>query len=186
MSTEVKKMNAKRVSATLLLPLLFLLGFSPAALAGSNIIVNLGAEVSAEPVPVLGSGLWIALGLLLGVVAFRFFKANQGARSALCVAVIAGGGLLAAWGAEKSVAGGLLLVVPVEDPICTRGGTYAVDTGSTIAFGWPLQNQCESTPLTVLSYENLSCGSLNLRVVDADVGDVIPPGVTVTINHCGL
>ncbi len=158
------------------------LGFSQMAFAGSSVIVNLGAEGSAQAVPVLANGLLIALGILLAVVAFRFFSTNQGLRRMMCVAVMAGGGLLASWGVEKTVASVLVLPVPGEDPICTSGGTYALDTQSQ---GAPveIENQCESATLEVLSYENLNCQN-GIETIDADVGDTIAPGATATTNFC--
>ncbi len=160
-----------------------LFGLSQTAAAGVNVIINLGADGSAQAVPALGNGLLIALGILLAVIAYRFSVSNRGVQRMLSVAVLAGGTLLAVWGAERTVAGYLVVPVPPEDPVCSSGGTYALDTGSSLGIPVDIENQCESATLTVLSYENLDCPG-GIEIVDADVGDTIAPGATATSNFC--
>ncbi len=159
------------------------LGASPSALAGANIVVNLSGG-GASAVPVAGHGLLIALGVLLMVIAYRFFANNRGYQKLLSALVFTGATLLAAWGAERTVASYLIVPVPAEDPVC-GGGEIALTLGT----GEPVQidNECASTPLKVISYENFGLYCLPNQIItqNADVGDVIQPGASALSNYCG-
>ncbi|MFV8817798.1 hypothetical protein [Haliea sp. E17] len=179
---------------------LFVLAGLPAvASATTSPVINVGAVipppaapvpgVAPEAVPFMGTGLVIALGLLLAVIAYRFLRQRPAYQKILCLTTLAAGTLVTAWGAGPTIAGILLpvIAVPPENSVCTSG-TFGVSSLEWGGFGgMEITNNCATTTLEVLSYEFMPC-AYEFQVKDggADIGDTIEPGVTVLSNYCEL
>ncbi len=176
-----------RLIRALVLPLALLPGMAWASF--SAVVVNLAPVAAPTPgavaVPAISSGLALALGVLLAVVGYRFLRHRPAYQKTLCLAVLAGGTLLSAWGVNRTTAGIIGVIVPVEDPVCSSG-TIALPHylgGYTTV---PITNNCASTTLEVQSYEGLEvyCAEEDQIVIDAGVGDRIEPGQTASSNYC--
>lgn len=142
----------------------------------------------AEAVPTLESGLVVALGLLLAVIALRFLRQRPAYQKFLCLAVLGGGTLVTAWGVDRGVAAMYpTVIVPPEDAVCSSDEdekTYNVDFFSAS----DITNNCESTSLEILRYEEFQyCGvevTGAMVSTNGGVGTIIEPGATVQSDYC--
>ncbi|MFV8817797.1 hypothetical protein [Haliea sp. E17] len=165
---------------------------SVASATNAAVVINVGAvatpvpAVPAEPVPGLGVGLIVALGLLLAMIAYRFLRQRPAYQKILCMAALSGGTLVIAWGAGPTVAGlSPLVVVPPEEAVCISGELGIINVNWFGFGGMDITNNCATTTLEVLSYEFMPC-PYEFQVKDggADIGDTIAPGATVLANYC--
>ncbi len=169
-------------SAAVAIPLATL---SAQSYAGANIIVNLGAVSGPQSVPVASHSFLIAVGVLMMVVAYRFFTRYSGYQKMLSLAVFLGATAVAGLGTERTLASYFMVPVPAEDPVCS-GGQTALSLGGSVFFPAEITNNCATMTLEVLSYENfdVDCPNGPFETRDADIGDTIAPGQSVLSNTC--
>ncbi len=173
----------RRFRSLLSLVLVALSGLPSLAMAGGpGVIIDLGPTGAAD-VPVFSGPLLIALALLMVIVALRFLRLRDAQRM-LSIAVLGAGLVIGAFGVERTVAIDIITPeVPPDDPACS-GATISLNTNSSGYSGLPIANNCVSTDLKVLGYQNLPCPPPVQIKTDADVGDIIPAGGSATMNYC--
>jgi len=161
-----------------------LFGLLPSLAFAGSPTVTLGpfAGASVTPVPALSDGLLIALGVVLAVVALRTIRQKLVYQKVLSVVLLGCGLVIGGMGVERTVATTTTPILPESDLCSGATGDVNLNRGETNPT--LIQNTCESQVLEVLSYSGMSCTPEQQITIDADVGDTLEPGQTVTLNYC--
>ncbi len=153
--------------------------------AGSpSVSVIVGApSAAATAVPTLSSGLTVALGLVLMVVALRFLSQRKAYQKILSVAVLAGGVIVTAVGVDRVQATLPQPVVTFDSPACSGSNATIFSGFTTTNPAVVLTNNCQEASVEIKQWLT-NCGQSETEVIQTPVGTVLAPAGTAQFAYC--